>query len=73
MNRTRVLQEIRMMRFEEAYTSWQDRRLTLLHLGQEAPASGRCDGDRAPPGSAPQSTSPQAAGRDDDSLGRFHP
>lgn len=28
MNRTRVLQEIRMMRFEEAYTSWQDRRLT---------------------------------------------
>ena len=28
MNRTRLLQEIRMMRFEEAYTSWQDRRLT---------------------------------------------
>ena len=28
MNRTRVLREIRMMRFEEAYTSWQDRRPT---------------------------------------------
>jgi hypothetical protein len=28
MNRTRLLQEIRMMRFEEAYTSWQDKRLT---------------------------------------------
>jgi hypothetical protein len=28
VNRTRLLQEIRMMRFEEAYTSWQDKRLT---------------------------------------------
>ena len=28
MNRARLLQEIRMMRFEEAYTSWQEKRLT---------------------------------------------
>jgi transposase len=28
MNRTQLLQEIRMMRFEEAYTSWQEKRLT---------------------------------------------
>lgn len=28
MNRARLLQEIRMIRFEEAYTSWQDKRLT---------------------------------------------
>ena len=28
MRRTQLLQEIRMMRFEEAYTSWQRRSLT---------------------------------------------
>lgn len=34
MNRSQVLQEIRMMRFEEAYTSWQDRRLTQEEAAQ---------------------------------------
>ena len=28
MTRTKVLQEIRQMRFEEAYGGWQERRLT---------------------------------------------
>ena len=28
MNRARLLQEIRTMRFDEAYTSWLDKRLT---------------------------------------------
>ena len=28
MRRTQLLQEIRIMRFEEAYTSWQRRNLT---------------------------------------------
>jgi transposase len=34
MNRARVLQEIRLMRFDEAYTSWQDKRLTQEEAAQ---------------------------------------
>lgn len=34
MNRARLLQEIRTMRFDEAYTSWQDKRLTQEEAAQ---------------------------------------
>lgn len=40
MNRTRLPQEIQIVSFEEAYTIWQDKRLTqfgqaMSHLGIE--------------------------------------
>lgn len=40
MKRTQVLQEVRLMRFKEAYGSWQEGRLTL---GEAARLLGVCE------------------------------
>ena len=41
MRRTELLQEVRMMRFEEAYEGWQQRRLTQA---EAARMLGVCEG-----------------------------
>ena len=40
MRRTELLQETRLMRFEEAYDGWQDKRLTQEQSAQAAMAYG---------------------------------